>query len=64
VADPSKATLVRADIKALPQHEADAHLLRENAARKRIKKKAGKPHQKGPSLSDWLAAQQNEGRRG
>jgi hypothetical protein len=31
---------------------------------KRIKKKAGKPRQKGPSLSDWLAAQQNEGRRG
>ena len=28
------------------------------------KKKAGKPREKAPSLSDWLAAQQNEGRRG
>jgi hypothetical protein len=29
-----------------------------------IKKKAGKRREKAPSLSDWLAAQQNEGRRG
>ena len=27
------------------------------------KKKAGKPRQKTASLSDWLAAQNNEGRR-
>jgi hypothetical protein len=64
VADPSKATLVRAGVKALPQHDADAQLLRENAARQEDQEKAGKPRQKGPSLSDWLAAQQNEGRRG
>jgi len=29
-----------------------------------VKKKAGKSRHKGPSLSDWLATQQNEGRRG
>jgi hypothetical protein len=29
-----------------------------------VKKKAGKTRHKGPSLSDWLATQQNEGRRG
>ena len=29
-----------------------------------IKKKAGKPRVKAPSLSDWLATQQKEGRRG
>jgi hypothetical protein len=29
-----------------------------------IKKKAGKPRHKGPSLSDWLATQQSQGRRG
>jgi hypothetical protein len=29
-----------------------------------IKKKAGKPRQKTPSLSDWLVTQQKEGRRG
>ena len=29
-----------------------------------IKKKAGKRPEKAPSLSDWLATQQSEGRRG
>jgi len=29
-----------------------------------IRKKAGKPREKAPSLSDWLATQQKEGRRG
>jgi hypothetical protein len=29
-----------------------------------IKKKARKPREKAPSLSDWLATQQKEGRRG
>jgi hypothetical protein len=61
VADPSKETRVRAGIKALPQHKAHAQVA---SGHKRIKKKAGKLHQKGPSLSDWLAMQQNEGRRG
>jgi len=28
------------------------------------KKKSAKPREKGPSLSDWLATQQNQGRRG
>jgi hypothetical protein len=28
------------------------------------KKKAGKSGEKGPSLSDWLDTQQNQGRRG
>jgi hypothetical protein len=28
------------------------------------KKKAGKSGEKGPSLSDWLANEQNQGRRG
>jgi hypothetical protein len=31
--------------------------------RSTTRKKAGKPREKAPSLSDWLAAQQNEGRR-
>jgi hypothetical protein len=29
-----------------------------------VKKKAGKQRKKAPSLSDWLATQQKEGRRG
>jgi hypothetical protein len=29
-----------------------------------VKKKAGKQRKKTPSLSDWLATQQKEGRRG
>ena len=29
-----------------------------------VKKKPGKSRHKGPSLSDWLATQQHEGRRG
>jgi hypothetical protein len=29
-----------------------------------VKKRAGKRPEKGPSLSDWLATQQNQGRRG
>jgi hypothetical protein len=29
-----------------------------------VKKKSGKPRGKTPSLSDWLATQQNQGRRG
>jgi hypothetical protein len=83
MADPSKEKRN----KALPQHEADALLLREKTARlkelrlahqaanahagagaavssqKDAKKKTGKPAKRGPSLSDWLATQTNEGRR-
>jgi hypothetical protein len=29
-----------------------------------VKKKVGKSRHKGPSLSDWLATQQSQGRRG
>jgi hypothetical protein len=84
--DPSNGK--RAGINAMPQHEANARLLREKTAHlrelrltreaaidavsspavasghKTIKKRGGKAREKGLSLSDWLAAQQNEGRRG
>ena len=77
-----------AGVDAIPQHEADAQLLREKTARlrelrlaheaanagagsfavagrqKSTKKKSRKAGEKASSLSDWLATQQNEGRRG
>jgi hypothetical protein len=95
MADAAKGPRDRTGNKAIPQHEADAQLLREKTARLRalrlareaadaaagpasgreqdslktpvktaIKKKTGKSREKGPSLSDWLSRQQNEGRRG
>jgi hypothetical protein len=77
-----------AAVKAIPQHEVDARLLREKSARlkelrlaheatnaragspavasgqKKLKKRTGKSADKSQSLSDWLATQQKEGRRG
>jgi hypothetical protein len=67
----------RAGAKATPQHEVDAQALREKTARLRelrlahqpatgaagkrtaVKKKPGK----GLPLSEWLSAQEKEGRR-
>jgi len=82
MADPAKNRGNHSGIKAMPQHEVDARLLREKSARLRelrlaqgatqvaaegavaVKKKAGKARERSRSLSDWLATQQNEGRRG
>jgi hypothetical protein len=82
MADPAKDRRNHSGIKAIPQHEVDARLLREKTARLRElrlaqeatraaadgavagKKKTGKSRERTRSLSDWLATQQNEGRRG
>jgi hypothetical protein len=87
VTDSSNEDRDRAGAKAVPQHEADARLLREKTARlrelrlareaanptvndaagKRTVVKAKKAHaasaKKAVPLSDWLTAQQKEGRR-
>ena len=88
MADSLKKKRNPAGVDAIPQHEADAQLLREKTARlrelrlaheagnagtgsfavaggqKSTKKKSRKADERAPSLSDWLATQQNEGRRG
>jgi hypothetical protein len=88
MADPSEKKRNPAAVKAIPEHEVEAGLLREKTARlkelrlaheatnaragspavvsgqKKLKKRIGKSADKSQSLSDWLTAQQNEGRRG
>jgi len=87
MADSSKKNRDPGGVKAIPQHEADARLLRERTARLRQlrlaheaanaragsfavadgpknTKKKNRKSEKAASLSDWLATQQNEGRRG
>ena len=87
VADSSNENRDRAGTKAMPQHEADARLLREKTARLRelrlareaanptangaagrhtavkAKKTPGASAKKTVPLSEWLTAQQKEGRR-
>ena len=48
----------------LAQEAADAAGAAVTTTSTAIKKKAGKSRHKGPSLSDWLATQQSQGRRG
>jgi hypothetical protein len=88
MADPSEKRRNPAVVKAIPEHEVEAGLLREKMARlkelrlaheaanaragspallsgqKKLKKWTRKSADKSQSLSDWLATQQNEGRRG
>lgn len=82
MADPRKEKRNRVSNNVMPQHEADAQILREKTARlrelrlaqgasaaspalasRRNSKKSRKPGEKNASLSDWLATQQDQGRR-
>jgi hypothetical protein len=52
-----------AKLKALRLAREAAEPLRPPATVKKTRAKSKKPEEKGPALADWLASQQNGGRR-